>query len=179
MPSTVTSTLVEQLHRGVPSAAEMIERLGLAPHPEGGHYRETWRGGDRGGGRSVGTAIVFLLTAGERSHWHRVDADEVWLHHDGDPLVLAIADGVGTVSDVVLGSAAQGATPQAVVPAGAWQSAWPDPAAVAGGAVPAVAGVGWTLVSCVVAPGFEFDGFALAPAGWWPPGWTSERDDRT
>jgi predicted cupin superfamily sugar epimerase len=179
MPSTVTSTLVEQLHRGVPSAAEMIERLGLAPHPEGGHYRETWRGGDRGGGRSVGTAIVFLLTAGERSHWHRVDADEVWLHHDGDPLVLAIADGVGTVSDVVLGSAAQGATAQAVVPAGAWQSAWPDPAAVAGGAVPAVAGVGWTLVSCVVAPGFEFDGFALAPAGWWPPGWTSERDDRT
>jgi predicted cupin superfamily sugar epimerase len=154
---------VDLLHRAVPAAAEMIERLGLAPHPEGGHYRETWRGADRGDGRAVGTAIVFLLATGERSHWHRVDADEVWLHHDGDPLVLSVAAEAGTVSDVRLGSPSQGATPQAVVPAGAWQSAAADPAGI--GAGPAV---GWTVVSCVVAPGFEFDGFELAPPGWSP-----------
>ena len=168
--------VVEQLHRGLPDAAQMIEQLGLSPHPEGGHYRETWRGGDRGDGRSLGTAIVFLLAAGERSHWHRVDADEVWLHHDGDPLVLAIADETGTVSDVLLGSLSQGGVPQAVVPAGAWQSAAPDSAAVTGGAAQAV---GWTLVSCVVAPGFEFDGFELAPPGWSPSICDTEEDDVT
>jgi uncharacterized protein len=169
MVSTVISVPVDPLHRAVPDAAEMIERLGLAPHPEGGHYRETWRGGDRGDGRSVGTAILFLLAAGERSHWHRVDADEVWLHHDGDPLVLSVAAGAGARSDVRLGSPSQGATPQAVVPAGAWQSARPGPDVGGGdGADEAVGAVGWTLVSCVVAPGFEFEGFELAPPGWSP-----------
>lgn len=166
MASTVISVPVHPRHR------DLVERLELAPHPEGGHYRETWRGDDRGDGRAVGTAILFLLAAGERSHWHRVDAAEVWLHHDGDPLVLAVADDAGPVREFRLGSPSQGAIPQAVVPAGAWQSATPDPAAGDPGGVDGA--VGWTLVSCVVAPGFEFDGFELAAAGWSPDGTSSD-----
>ena len=95
----------------------LIGSLGMAPHPEGGHYVETWRGPDRGDGRAAGTAIYFLLRAGERSHWHRVDADEIWLYHLGAPLRLSIA---GT--DHVLGPD----NPQVLVPAGAWQSAGAD-----------------------------------------------------
>lgn len=137
-------------------ADAIIETLGLQPHPEGGHYAETWRGPAGPDGRSVGTAIHFLLRAGERSHWHRVDATEVWLFHTGAPLRLSIAEADGDEPTVhVLGAdLAAGERPQVVVPAGAWQ------AAASTGA--------HTLVSCTVSPGFEFAGFELAPPGWAP-----------
>ncbi len=130
----------------------------MQPHPEGGHYVETWRGPAGPDGRATATAIYFLLLAGERSHWHRVDASETWLHHDGAPLELSIHDDTTadpTTTTVVVGrDLAAGERPQAVVPAHAWQAA---------------RSLGeWTLVSCVVAPGFDFDGFDLAPADWSP-----------
>lgn len=132
------------------SAAEIIERLGLQPHPEGGWYRETWKGPEVGG-RASGTAILFLLQAGERSHWHRVDADEIWLWHAGAPLVLSMGEEVA--KEVRLGpDVLRGEAVQAVVPAGWWQAARP---------------LGdWVLVSCTVSPGFRFEGFELAPSGW-------------
>jgi uncharacterized protein len=133
------------------TASELIERLALAPHPEGGHYRETVRVADGPDGRSRMTAILFLLQAGERSHWHRVDADELWLWQAGAPLALAIE---GEARVTLGGDVARGQQLQALVPAGRWQSAEAD--------------AGWTLVSCVVAPGFAFDGFELAPPGWSP-----------
>lgn len=134
------------------TAAELIAALGMQPHPEGGHYVETWRGAPAADGRATATAIYFLLAAGQRSHWHRVDAAEVWLWHAGDPLELRIGE-----TTIVLGPGVlTGERPQAVVPAGAWQAA-------------ASAGA-WSLVSCVVAPGFEFAGFELAPPGFEPPG---------
>jgi uncharacterized protein len=137
------------------SAADVIRLLDLRPHPEGGHYRETFRDPSHdGGGRSVSTAIYFLLAAGERSHWHRIDAVEIWHWHAGAALALKIAgsDGVATVR---LGAAlAAGERPQAVVPAGAWQ------AAESLGA--------WTLVGCTVAPGFDFSKFEMAPKDWTP-----------
>lgn len=133
-----------------------IEVLGLQPHPEGGWFGETWRDPDRDGQRGAGTAIHFLLREGESSHWHTVDATEVWLHHAGGPLELRIAPtDEGPVTTVVLGpDLAGGERPQAVVPAGAWQAARP----LAGAA----------LVSCTVAPAFRFEGFVLAPPGWEP-----------
>lgn len=138
------------------TADEIIATLELQRHPEGGHYRETWRGPDGAHGRAVATAIWFLLRACERSHWHRVDADEVWLHHAGAALVLSIArEGAPPETHRLGADLAAGDRPQLVVPAGAWQAA---------------ASTGdWTLVSCVVAPGFEFAGFELAPPGWDPP----------
>lgn len=145
-------------------ADAVIALLDLRPHPEGGHYAETWRGGAGAGGRSVGTAIHFLLRAGERSHWHRVDADEVWLFHAGAPLLLSIAT-VGEPAPVqhLLGiDLAAGQRPQVVVPARAWQ------AATSTGA--------FTLVSCTVSPGFEFDGFELAAPGWQPGGGSRAAD---
>lgn len=135
----------------------IMAELGLRPHPEGGHYAETWRAGAEAGSRPAGTAIYYLLRAGERSHWHRVDADEIWHFYDGDPLALSIAGGSGDVAPErhVLGpDLAQGQRPQLVVPAGAWQAAEPLGA--------------WTLVGCTVSPAFEFDGFELAEAGWEP-----------
>jgi predicted cupin superfamily sugar epimerase len=136
------------------SAEELIETLGLEPHPEGGHYRETWRG-EAVAGRSGGTAIYFLLRAGEVSHWHRVDAVEMWHHYAGDPLELGIARDGGPASWLVLGpDIAAGERPQLVVPAHAWQAARPLGA--------------WTLVGCTVVPGFDFTGFELAPPGWSP-----------
>ncbi len=136
-------------------ADEIIARLGLGPHPEGGHYVETWRGPAGPGGRAVGTAIYFLLRAGERSHWHRVDADEIWLFHDGAPLRLSIVLDDAAPADVLLGAdLAAGQHPQVVVPAGAWQAAESTGE--------------HTLLSCIVAPGFEFAGFELALPGWHP-----------
>jgi hypothetical protein len=137
------------------SAAEVIRLLDLRSHPEGGHYRETFRDPRRdAGGRSLSTAIYFLLGAGERSHWHRIDAAETWHWHAGAALALEIAGSNG-VATVRLGAdLAAGERPQAVVPADAWQ------AAESLGA--------WTLVSCTVAPGFEFRGFELAPKDWMP-----------
>ena len=137
------------------TADELAETLGMRPHPGGGRYVETWRGPDVGG-RATGTAIYFLLAAGERSHWHRVDADEVWLFHEGDPLAIevALAAATGVARHVLGPGVADGERPQVVVPAGAWQAATPLGS--------------WTLVSCVVTPGFEFEGFELAPDGWTP-----------
>lgn len=127
------------------AAADIIRLLDLLPHPEGGHYRETFRDPRTVDGRSVGTAIYFLLAAGGRSHWHRVDAAEIWHFHAGAPLMLEIEgqDVITLGADLVAGQ-----RPQAVVPAGAWQAA---------------RSLGdWTLVGCTVAPGFEFAGFELA-----------------
>ena len=137
------------------SAAEVVQLLHLQPHPEYGHYRETFRDSlTVAGGRSASTAIYFLLRAGERSRWHRVDAAEVWHWYAGAPLQLRIADGSACKS-VRLGSdLATGERPQAVVPARAWQNAESLGA--------------WTLVGCTVAPGFEFAGFELAPRDFQP-----------
>jgi len=139
------------------SAADVIRLLELRPHPEGGHYRETFRDPRRDGdGRALSTAIYFLLAAGEHSHWHRIDAAEIWHWHAGAPLSLHIA-GENGVAMVRLGADLSAAErPQAVVPAGAWQ------AAECLGA--------WTLVGCTVAPGFDFRRFELAPKGWTPTG---------
>lgn len=133
-------------------AAALIAALDLSPHPEGGYYRETMRLPAAAGGRSIATAILFLLPGGARSHWHRVDAEEIWLWHAGAPLDLRIGtDRVTLGSDVLAGQ-----QPQARVPAGVWQAAQAD--------------AGWALVSCVVTPGFDFAGFELAPEGWSPSG---------
>lgn len=133
------------------TAAEVIAALGLVPHPEGGHYRETFRDpATLAGGRSTVTAIHFLLDKGEVSRWHRVDASEIWMWHAGAPLELRVKPPVGPVSAIRLGPhIAGGEAFQAVVPAHAWQQA--------------EARDGWSLVSCVVAPGFMFDGFEMAP----------------
>jgi uncharacterized protein len=138
-----------------PSAADMIAQLDLKPHPEGGHYRETFRDSNvDANGRSRSTAIYFLLGRGERSHWHRIDAVEIWHYHAGDALTLQIADDDG-IRNIRLGpDIAAGEIPQAIVPAHAWQAA--------------ESAGDWTLVGCTVAPGFEFAKFELAPKGWKP-----------
>jgi predicted cupin superfamily sugar epimerase len=135
------------------AADEVIRLLDLKPHPEGGHYRETFR--DLGSGRAASTAIYFLLARGERSHWHRIDAVEVWHWYAGAPLALEIAEEAGRIEQVTLGNdLAGGEHPQAIVPAHAWQAARSLGA--------------WTLCGCTVAPGFEFSGFELVPQGWTP-----------
>ena len=136
----------------------IVERLRMAAHPEGGWYVETWRAEVLTGERPVASAILFLLAAGEESRWHRVDADELWQYSAGDALELLISRGTPGSAlerhrlgpDVTAGDAAQ-----VVVPADAWQAARPLGA--------------WTLVGCIVAPAFTFDGFELAPEGWEPP----------
>lgn len=132
-------------------AASVIRALDLQPHPEGGHYRETWRDVRPDGGRGAGTAILFLLAVGQRSHWHRVDAAEMWLWQAGAPLALEIHG----AEDIVLGpKLAEKQELQGLVPPGHWQAAHSLGA--------------WTLVSCVVTPAFQFEGFELAPPGWSP-----------
>lgn len=137
------------------SADEIIARLGLVPHPEGGHYRETFRHHATGGGRGTVTVIYYLLRRGERSAWHRIDATEVWHFYLGAPLELLVADEAGQRALVLGTDFRAGMTAHAVVPAGAWQSARSLG--------------GWTLVGCTVAPAFEFQGFELAPPEWTPP----------
>jgi predicted cupin superfamily sugar epimerase len=139
-----------------PTAADIIRWLDLKPHPEGGHFRETFRDSRTLDGRAASTAIYFLLSRGERSHWHRVDAVEVWHFHAGSALTLEIAQhDEGPIERVTLGThLAAGERAQAVVPAHAWQAARSTG--------------DWTLVGCTVAPGFEFSGLTLAPAGWSP-----------
>ena len=135
----------------------LIAALELRPHPEGGWYRETWKGPEVNG-RATGTAILFLLKAGERSHWHRVDADEIWLWHAGAPLTLSLsASDEGPARNLHLGpDVLVGQSPQIVVPAHHWQAA---------------ASQGdFTLVSCTVSPGFHFEGFTLAGPGFTIPG---------
>ena len=135
-------------------AQRLIAHLGLQPHPEGGWYRQTWVGPPLHGctdGRASGTAILFLLQAGERSHWHRVDADEIWIWNAGAPLVLSV--GQDSARDLRLGpDVLAGDNVQSVVPAGHWQAA---------------RSLGnWTLVTCTVSPGFRFEGFELAAPGF-------------
>ena len=137
-------------------AAAVIAALGLAPHPEGGHYRETWRDAPAGGGRGAGTAILFLLAAGERSHWHCVDAAEGWHWQGGAPLLLRVWEGGAPASRRLGPDLGAGEGLFALVPAGAWQ------AAESLGA--------WSLVACTVSPAFLFEGFEMAPPGWEPGG---------
>jgi uncharacterized protein len=137
------------------TAEDIIAALNLQPHPEGGHFRETFRDSHGNAGRARSTAIYYLLRAGEVSHWHRVDAAEVWHWYVGDPLGLSMsADGASRSTHILGNRIDAGERPQIVVPANAWQSA---------------RSLGdWTLVGCTVAPGFEFAGFELAPEGWSP-----------
>jgi uncharacterized protein len=137
-------------------AAEVRVALDLKPHPEGGHYREVWRDVPQAGKRGAASSILFLLAAGERSHWHCVDASEIWLWQAGAPLLLGLCHADGTRNTVRLGpDAANGESFQGVVPPYVWQEASSTGA--------------WTLVSCIVAPAFQFEGFELAPPGWSPP----------
>lgn len=137
------------------AAAAVAAALGLQPHPEGGRYRETWRDRPADGGRGAGTAILFLLEAGEVSHWHRVDATELWIWQAGAPLLLEVSETPPAVTGTTIGPLpGQGNVLQGLVPAGAWQAARSLGA--------------WTLVTCTVAPAFRFEGFELAPAGWTP-----------
>lgn len=166
---------MDLLHPDTP-AARLIRALDLRPHPEGGHYRETWRGdppdaagggmdgggaggngagGFGGSGRGVGTAILFLLAAEEHSHWHRVDADELWIWQAGGPLVLTTSpDGHDAEARWLGPDPAARQSLHLAVPRGHWQTA---------------ASLGrWTLCTCVVAPAFRFEGFELAPPDWRP-----------
>ena len=133
-------------------ADKIIAHLELAPHPEGGHYRRTWVATNAG--RPSGTCIYFLLKAGETSHWHTVDATEIWLFHAGAPLILSTsASEAGPATDHTLGPhVLAGQSPQIIVPDGHWQAARTTG--------------DYTLVSCTVSPGFDFAGFHLAPPGF-------------
>lgn len=129
------------------TADEIIARLSLEPHPEGGHYRQTWIADNEG--RPSGTCIYFLLRAGERSHWHKVDATEIWLWHSGAPLVLSLsATDEGPATDHLLTPDLSEGEPQVIVPENHWQSARTTG--------------DYTLVSCTVSPAFRFEGFTLA-----------------
>ena len=134
------------------TADQIISMLQLSPHPEGGHYRQTWVAD--GPGRAAGTAIYFLLSAGEVSHWHRVDAAEIWHFYAGAPIILSLSDtDEGPARDVTLGpDLTAGQRPQVIVPQHHWQSARSTG--------------DWTLVGCTVSPGFQFDGFELAAPGF-------------
>ena len=147
--------MADRTEQRLMSAREVIDMLDLGPHPEGGHYRETWRGPAGPDGRAVGTAIYFLLARGERAAWHRIDAEEIWHWYAGDPLILTVSENGTDASSARLGRRLrEDEVPQLVVPAGAWQTA---------------KSLGdWTLVGCTVAPGFTFESFELAPLGWQP-----------
>jgi predicted cupin superfamily sugar epimerase len=138
-------------------AEAIIRALNLKPHPEGGHYAETWRDMPADGSRGSGTAIYFLLKAGEISHWHKVDATEIWHWHAGAPLTLSISvNGIETRAIQLGSNVAAGQRPQGIVPEGAWQMARSQG--------------DWTLVGCTVSPAFDFAGFALASKDWTPGG---------
>ncbi len=141
------------------NARELIEKLGLEQHPEGGWYKETWRAHAPDGERGSATAIHFLLENGQSSHWHKVDATEIWLWHSGNPLKLSLSDPTGTaLAEIRLGpDIAGGDVVQQVIRQDEWQAAQP----LEGEA-------DYTLVSCVVSPAFEFAGFTLAPPEWQP-----------
>jgi predicted cupin superfamily sugar epimerase len=138
------------------SASDLIRLLDLRPHPEGGHYRETFRDSVADQGRAASTAIYFLLAAGEESRWHRIDSVEIWHWYGGAPLLLSVSvDGQELVQLRLGMDLAAGERPQVFVPAGAWQTAKSLGA--------------WTLVGCTVAPGFVFEKFELASPDWVPP----------
>jgi predicted cupin superfamily sugar epimerase len=129
------------------TAQDVVSALDLAPHPEGGWFRETFRDARTIDGRAASTAIYYLLARGERSAWHRIDAAEIWHFYGGAPLLLSLDRDGESVSHRLGPDIASGQTPQLIVPAKVWQSA---------------ESLGdWTLVGCTVAPGFEFSGFEL------------------
>lgn len=133
------------------TAQDIIAKLDLRPHPEGGWFRQTWQAENEG--RATGTCIYFLLAAGESSHWHRVDATEIWLFHAGAPLVLSLSDSdQGPARDQLLTPDLSQGEPQLIVPKGHWQAARTTGE--------------YTLVSCTVSPGFQFDGFEMAKVGF-------------
>lgn len=137
------------------TAREVVAALALAPHPEGGFYRETWRAEAASGARAAGSAIYYLLDADSFSHWHRVDADEIWHYYAGAPLVLSLSPNGSDAQARHLGPALGARqSPQIIVPKGWWQSATSLGA--------------WTLAGCTVSPAFEFSGFELAPPDWRP-----------
>ena len=136
------------------TAKEIIKKLDLSPHPEGGWYRQTWIA--EGPERPSGSAIYYLLEAGQRSHWHRIDSTEIWHFHAGAPLVLSMAIGdTGPVVETILGpDILGGQQAQVIVPVQHWQAA---------------RSLGdWTLVGCTVSPAFSFEGFHMAPPDWVP-----------
>ena len=141
------------------AAKALIEELRLSPHPEGGWFRETWRAPAVEGARAAATAIYFLLESHQRSHWHKVDATEIWLWQAGDPLLLSLSSGdAGPVREVKLGAdVIAGGAPQVIVQPDEWQAATPLPGRE-----------GYSLVSCIVSPAFEFAGFTLADPDWHP-----------
>lgn len=142
---------------GPSTARAIIDRLGLEPHPEGGWFAQTWRHRPPGGGRGAGSAIYYLLEGGGWSRWHRIDADEIWHFHAGDPLELRMVPERQRMRTAVLGTHLEaGQAPQVVVPAGAWQSA-----RCLGD---------YTLAGATVSPAFTDEHFELAPEGWEPPG---------
>ncbi len=133
------------------TAQEIIDHLNLQRHPEGGWFRETWRADNEG--RATGTCIYFLLQDGESSHWHRVDATEIWLYHAGAPLILSLSEAdQGPATDHLLTPDLSQGAPQLIVPENHWQAARTTG--------------DYTLVSCTVSPGFEYDGFELAAPGF-------------
>lgn len=136
------------------NADDIIRLLDLKPHPEGGYFRETFRDSETIGGRSLSTAIYYLLKAGDVARWHRVDAVEVWHWYAGDPFELNLHDDAGSRSFVLGPDLADGHRPQAVIPKQCWQSARSLGA--------------YSLIGCTVAPGFEFSGCELAPRDWEP-----------
>ena len=130
----------------------IINTLNMMPHPEGGWYSETWRGSEQP--RPSGTAIYFLLEAHQSSHWHRVDAVEIWHWYAGGVLQLSVANERQTQVTLLGQDLLSAQYPQVIVPENAWQKAIPLDS--------------WVLVGCTVSPGFEFDGFELAPDNWSP-----------
>jgi len=139
----------------MPTANDIIDRLSLQPHPEGGWYRETWRAEAEKDARAAGTAIYYLLDVGEYSHWHRVDAAEIWHWYAGAPLSLTVSpDGHDAEAWVLGPEVMAGQLPQRIVPPNWWQCA--------------TSLGGWSLVGCTVSPGFEFSGFEMAPPDWRP-----------
>ncbi len=135
------------------TADDLIDRYRMQPHPEGGHYCVLHDKPAADGARGAASTILYILCAGEVSHWHKINALEIWYFHAGDPLRLLLSADGESVDRHLLGISA-GSVPQVIVPAGCWQSARPEG--------------DWTLVGCAVAPAFEFAGFELAPPGWSP-----------
>lgn len=139
------------------TADELIEALSLVPHPEGGWYRETWRAEAAEGERSTGSAVYYVIRPGQKSRWNRHDADEIWLWHGGDPIDVSMTGGGGKRTVRLGGRIGEGERPQLIVPRGEWQSADPVPGEA-----------GYSFISCIVAPAFDFSGFELAEPGWEP-----------
>lgn len=132
--------------------ADIIKTLDMQPHPEGGWYRETWR--NAAAPRSLGTAIYFLLEAHQQSHWHKVDADEMWHWYAGSSMELHQYNGKKQWVEILGPQLLTGQRPQLLVASDTWQMSVPVD--------------GWVLVGCTVVPGFIFEGFELAAPDWQP-----------